>query len=195
MTISERTDFMLIELRDLEKMLSNAGNSDVIPPTFYDEVENKVVKFLKQLYSIRMENVIASASFSASSSVSTSTPASVVSDYDIENEYSLQSKSEKTNESIPVSILNDKHTANSLNEAIENHLYKDIRKGIGLNDGFRFLRELFGGDSEKMNKTLNGLNEADSFEAAVSYLYLTLNWNVEDPAVADFMNILEKHYA
>jgi len=204
---SEQTASMLIELRKLENMLSEVGNSDIIPPTFFDAVENKVINFLRQLYALREENVIASASISDSTSASASTSASVsvldaistpapeTVEYSENDEYSIEFKSEKANEPNPVSILNDKHVTESLQQSIESHLYKDIRKGIGLNDGFRYLRELFGGDSEKMNKVLNSLNNLDSFESAVSYLQSTLNWNSEDPVVVDFMNVLEKHFA
>ena len=198
---SEQTASMLIELRKLENMLSEVGNSDIIPPAFFDAVENKVINFLRQLYALREENVIASASISDSTSASVSvldaisTPAPETVEYSKNDEYSIEFKSEKANEPNPVSILNDKHVTESLQQSIESHLYKDIRKGIGLNDGFRYLRELFGGDSEKMNKVLNSLNNLDSFESAVSYLQLTLNWNSEDPVVVDFMNVLEKHFA
>ena len=179
--MTKRIDFMLTELRILENIISEAGKSNDIPPTFYEAVETGIVNILRQLYSLREENIIAASALFARAG-------------NKKEEQSPPAESEKINDS--VSILNDRHnTSNSLHQIIEKQLFKDIRKGIGLNDGFKFLRELFDGDSEKMNKTLNDLNKLESFEAAVSYMNSTLNRDAGDAAVVDFMNILEKHYA
>lgn len=81
-----------------------------------------------------------------------------------------------------------------LNDLLEKQYLSDFRKAFSLNDRFRFRRELFGGDEEKMNRAIAGLNEIRSYEEAISYLRTELKWNVEDEAVADFVKLLEKRY-
>lgn len=81
-----------------------------------------------------------------------------------------------------------------LHDLLEKRYLSDFRKAFSLNDRFRFRRELFGGDEEKMNRAIADLNEIGSYEAAVSYLRTELKWNEEEEAVADFMKLLEKRY-
>lgn len=81
-----------------------------------------------------------------------------------------------------------------LNDLLEKKNLSDFRKAFSLNDRFRFRRELFGGNEEKMNKTIADLNEIHTYEEAITYLDTQLQWNVEDVAVADFIQLLEKRY-
>lgn len=81
-----------------------------------------------------------------------------------------------------------------LNDLLEKRYLSDFRKAFSLNDRFRFRRELFGGDEEKMNRAIADLNEIGSYEAALSYLHTELKWNEEEEAVADFVKLLEKRY-
>ena len=80
----------------------------------------------------------------------------------------------------------------SLNDILEKKNLSDFRKAFSLNDRFRFRRELFGGNEEKMNKAISDLNDLSSYEESVTYLNKVLNWNIEDASVADFIKLLEK---
>lgn len=83
----------------------------------------------------------------------------------------------------------------SLNEVLEKKNLSDFRKAFSLNDRFRFRRELFGGDEEKMNRAIRDLNELHTFEDSITYLHNELQWNVDDAAVADFIQLLEKRFS
>lgn len=81
-----------------------------------------------------------------------------------------------------------------LNDLLAKKSLSDFRKAFSLNDRFRFRRELFGGDEERMNKAISDLNEIHTYEDSVAYLNNELKWNIEDQAVADFMSLLEKRF-
>lgn len=81
-----------------------------------------------------------------------------------------------------------------LSDLLEKKNLSDFRKAFSLNDRFRFRRELFGGDEEKMNKAITDLNDIHSYEESVAYLNNKLKWNIEDEAVADFIKLLEKRF-
>lgn len=81
-----------------------------------------------------------------------------------------------------------------LSDILEKKNLSDFRKAFSLNDRFRFRRELFGGNEEKMNKAITDLNEIHSYEDSVTYLNNELKWNIEDEAVADFIKLLEKRF-
>ena len=91
-------------------------------------------------------------------------------------------------------ILADKSSI-SLNDILEKKNLSDFRKAFSLNDRFRFRRELFGGNEEKMNKAISDLNDLSSYEESVTYLNKVLNWNIEDASVADFIKLLEKRFS
>lgn len=81
-----------------------------------------------------------------------------------------------------------------LSDLLEKKNLSDFRKAFSLNDRFRFRRELFGGNEEKMNKAIADLNDLHSYEDSVAYLNNELKWNIEDEAVADFIKLLEKRF-
>lgn len=91
-------------------------------------------------------------------------------------------------------LLADKSSI-SLNDILEKKNLSDFRKAFSLNDRFRFRRELFGGDEEKMNKAIAALNDIRSYEESITYLNNVLNWNIEDASVADFIKLLEKRFS
>ncbi len=70
----------------------------------------------------------------------------------------------------------------------------DIRKAISLGDRFLFQRELFGGDGEKMNKTIDVLNNLHSLDEAMEFIAKKFNWDTESQAYELFANILKRRY-
>ena len=81
----------------------------------------------------------------------------------------------------------------TLEEALQRQQAKELRKAFSLNDRFRFRRELFGNSDIRMNETLSLIDAMQSYEEAEDYILNDLNWDVENPAVAEFMKIVQKH--
>jgi len=81
-----------------------------------------------------------------------------------------------------------------LNDVLNKQLAIDLRNIISLNDHFRFQRELFGGNNNLMNDTLDRLNSLGSIKDAFSYLNNTFEWNWEEEPASDFKIILEKRF-
>lgn len=94
----------------------------------------------------------------------------------------------------PVSIT-DKKTTAFLNDLLEKRNLSDFRKAFSLNDRFRFRRELFDADEERMNKVIADLDNIQSYEDSMNYLHQELSWDMEDEAVADFIKLLEKRFS
>ncbi len=70
----------------------------------------------------------------------------------------------------------------------------DIRRAMSLGDRFLFQRELFSGDGEKMNKTIDKLNSLTSMEEALEYIAKKFQWDKESQAYELFTNILKRRY-
>ena len=77
---------------------------------------------------------------------------------------------------------------------IEKKSLTDFRKAISLNDWFRFKRDLFKGNEEAINATVQALNGIGSYEEAIAYLNEHARWEPDDPTAADFIKLLEKRF-
>jgi hypothetical protein len=84
--------------------------------------------------------------------------------------------------------VNDKlHTTKETsNPAITGTHVEDIRKAIGINDKFLFLRELFGNNSDFMNQTIDELNKLNTFAQAQAFLKSNFSWDMDDETVIAF---------
>ena len=72
---------------------------------------------------------------------------------------------------------------------------EDIRQAISLGDRFLFQRELFAGNGELMQKTLDELNGLASLSEAMEYVAETFDWDKESTAVQLFENVLKRRFA
>lgn len=70
----------------------------------------------------------------------------------------------------------------------------DLCRSISLNDSFRFSRELFGGDTEQMNRVLQQIGEMSTYAAAVSFLASKIDVNQENEAIVDLLELLKKYF-
>lgn len=89
----------------------------------------------------------------------------------------------------------DEHSAPvTLEEALQRQHAKELRKALSLNDRFRFRRELFGNSDIRMNETLALIDAMHSYDEAEDYILNDLNWDLDNPEVAEFMKIVQKHF-
>lgn len=71
----------------------------------------------------------------------------------------------------------------------------DIRKAISIGDRFLFIRELFGGNGEALQKTIDELNKLSSLEEAEALVRKRFHWDEESAAAQLFMNILKRRFS
>ena len=72
---------------------------------------------------------------------------------------------------------------------------EDIRQAISLGDRFLFQRELFAGNGELMQKTLDEINALGSLNEAMDYVLNNFEWDKESTAVQLFENVLKRRFA
>ena len=71
---------------------------------------------------------------------------------------------------------------------------EDIRQAISLGDRFLFQRELFAGNGELMQKTLDEINSLNSLSEAMDYVLDNFEWDKESTAVQLFENVLKRRF-
>lgn len=72
---------------------------------------------------------------------------------------------------------------------------EDIRQAISLGDRFLFQRELFAGNGELMQKTLDEINTLTSLNEAMDYVLDNFDWDKDSTAVQLFENVLKRRFA
>lgn len=81
----------------------------------------------------------------------------------------------------------------ALGEEINHSHIKSLRKAIGLNDKFLMIRDLFGGDGDLYEQTLDALDEFESFDDCL--LYIAENhpeWNPDSEGAKFLTQLLER---
>lgn len=69
-----------------------------------------------------------------------------------------------------------------------------LRHGLSLNDSFRFTRELFEGDTARMNGILDALERAETLDMAIRIFKNEVTLPEDNETVVDFMELLHKHF-
>jgi hypothetical protein len=63
---------------------------------------------------------------------------------------------------------------------------------IGINDKFIFIKELFNGNENKYNKTIEVLNNATNFNDAYNYLIGNFNWDMDNSLVQILLDLIRR---
>lgn len=71
---------------------------------------------------------------------------------------------------------------------------KDLRHALSLNDSFRFARELFRGDTARLNDLLARLAEAGTWDEALTLFTNERSASEDNPALAEFEELLKKYF-
>lgn len=71
----------------------------------------------------------------------------------------------------------------------------DLRHAISLNDAFRFTRELFKGDAQRMNEVVAQIGAAASLDEALQTFVTVVQPDEENEATTDFIELLKKYFS
>lgn len=82
----------------------------------------------------------------------------------------------------------------SIGTKIEQSPITDIKRAINLNDRFRFQRELFNGDNQLFNNTLQAINELNNIDEAQELISSTFNWNYEEAITQEFIQLIHRRF-
>ena len=102
---------------------------------------------------------------------------------------------EEPTEEAPAEVHADEITATvAVDEMPVRRETPDLRRAFTLNDKFLFRRELFGDSDAEFADTLDLLGAMGSLDEAREYLIQDLQWDEENPVVADFLAIVTNHF-
>ncbi len=115
---------------------------------------------------------------------------------------SVPKQEEPAKTSLAEALHSDGHSLNeqlaekaepSLVNILSNSKIEDLRQAFSLAERFRFQRELFGGNGEKMNTTLAAINAMKSEAEATAYLS-AFSWDDASECVAEFRQVVHRKF-
>lgn len=69
---------------------------------------------------------------------------------------------------------------------------EELRKAIGLNDKFLMIRDLFGGDADRYEATIDTLDEFEDLDECMIYIVENFRWNPDLEAAKLIVSLLER---
>ena len=93
-----------------------------------------------------------------------------------------------------VTTLADKMAADDAPTTPFNRI-KELRAAIGLNDKFLMIRDLFGGDAERYEATIDTLDEFDDLDECIIYIVENFRWNPDLEASKLLISLIERKLA
>ncbi|MBN1597893.1 MAG: hypothetical protein JW894_06325 [Bacteroidales bacterium] len=85
-----------------------------------------------------------------------------------------------------------KAKAQNLTSRIRGKPILNLSMAFGINDKFELIKELFNGDKELFEKTIQVLNSAGSFVEAYNYLEQNFDWDMDDPYVQRILELIRR---
>lgn len=220
MANKEKMDYLLLDIRELETLIAGMRDAEVYPVSFFSQTFNLTHKILKDLHSLEAAQIeMLRKQMEEHQALLKSIPHQVaepmpeIPRIEIIEEpktpipevllvpETKEIQPEQSAYIVPEPVAETQQKAATterpglfLSDLLDKKNLSDFRKAFSLNDRFRFRRELFGGNEERMNKAIAELNNIHTYEDSVTYLNNELKWNIEDEAVADFIKLLEKRF-
>lgn len=88
---------------------------------------------------------------------------------------------------------------NEVSSSLSNEPIKDLKKGIGLNDSYLFINELFRGDETMYTRSIKTINGFSNFAEAQFWiereLKLKLGWVNSDAVVKNFDQLVKRRFS
>ena len=97
-------------------------------------------------------------------------------------------------EPAPVAVADEYPDVMRVEDMIGKAAASDFGAAFTINDKFRFIRELFGGDSGAFASTIEKVEAMDSLDQAYDYFLNDLEWDADQEAASDFLVIVANHF-
>jgi len=83
--------------------------------------------------------------------------------------------------------------SSNLEHKLSNRPVDSIKKAIGINDKFQYIRELFEGNAERFVDAVTELDEKKDINEAVDYLKQNFKWQKNETSLK-FINLVKRRF-
>ena len=173
------------------------AGSEEDSPVIIQSLESVVVKEDEEGEAIVAEEkpvvIAAAAETAAEEAAAEAAAAAAEGDEEEEDEEGKKEEPAIVEEPVVETVVKEEEPKSAvLGESLK--LSAGLRHAISLNDSFRFSRELFGGDTDLMNRVIEQISVMSSYKTAVAFLSSKVELNEEKEAVNDFLELLKKFF-
>lgn len=172
------------------------AGSEEDSPVIIQSLESVVVKEDEEGEAIVAEEkpvVIAAAAETAAEEAAAEEAAAAEEEEEEEEEEGKKEEPAIVEEPVVETVVKEEEPKSAvLGESLK--LSAGLRHAISLNDSFRFSRELFGGNTDLMNRVIEQISVMSSYKTAVAFLSSKVELNEEKEAVNDFLELLKKYF-
>lgn len=172
------------------------AGSEEDSPVIIQSLESVVVKEDEEGEAIVAEEkpvVIAAAAETAAEAAAAEEAAAAAAEEEEEEEEGKKEEPAIVEEPVVETVVKEEEPKSAvLGESLK--LSAGLRHAISLNDSFRFSRELFGGNTDLMNRVIEQISVMSSYKTAVAFLSSKVELNEEKEAVNDFLELLKKYF-
>jgi len=172
------------------------AGSEEDSPVIIQSLESVVVKEDEEGEAIVAEEkpvVIAAAAETAAAAAAAEAAAAEEEEEEEEEEEGKKEEPAIVEEPVVETVVKEEEPKSAvLGESLK--LSAGLRHAISLNDSFRFSRELFGGNTDLMNRVIEQISVMSSYKTAVAFLSSKVELNEEKEAVNDFLELLKKYF-
>lgn len=172
------------------------AGSEEDSPVIIQSLESVVVKEDEEGEAIVAEEkpvVIAAAAETAEAAAAEEAAAAAAEEEEEEEEEGKKEEPAIVEEPVVETVVKEEEPKSAvLGESLK--LSAGLRHAISLNDSFRFSRELFGGNTDLMNRVIEQISVMSSYKTAVAFLSSKVELNEEKEAVNDFLELLKKYF-
>ena len=172
------------------------AGSEEDSPVIIQSLESVVVKEDEEGEAIVAEEkpvVIAAAAETAAEEAAAEEAAAAAAEEEEEDEEGKKEEPAIVEEPVVETVVKEEEPKSAvLGESLKRSA--GLRHAISLNDSFRFSRELFGGNTDLMNRVIEQISVMSSYKTAVAFLSSKVELNEEKEAVNDFLELLKKYF-
>lgn len=171
------------------------AGSEEDSPVIIQSLESVVVKEDEEGEAIVAEEkpVVIAAAAETAEAAAEEAAAAAAEEEEEEEEEGKKEESAIVEEPVVETVVKEEEPKSAvLGESLK--LSAGLRHAISLNDSFRFSRELFGGNTDLMNRVIEQISVMSSYKTAVAFLSSKVELNEEKEAVNDFLELLKKYF-
>lgn len=195
-------DEFIDRLQELQVSVEEAKNLDIIPLSFFSSTMdslNRMKMIVHEIERVQFELMQAHLEKMKNEMDSEELIIQPLLEIEVQKEDVLLIQEDIiSEESEPQESFESNHLVEEgkslLADTITKKIFSDLKKSLSLNDRFMLQRDLFRGNSEQMNRTLDELNQCDNLKDAVTLLDSNCSVNWESEAGSFLRELLEKRF-
>lgn len=195
---------IITQVGDIGEMISRMKTEGPVPAIEIDIVLEKIRNLYTDVSNLKEFNLPAAKKVAKPAEVQVEEPAKL----DKVQEEKTVVKSENKVSEEPATIadrfkgekkfinerLGDNGNRQDLSSKLQSKPIRDIGTSLGLNDRFKLINELFNGDKESYQRTIEILDSATNFNEAFNYISTSYDWDMEDDSVQMLLDLVRRKF-